>query len=242
MAIVCFPTEGNIGAAADTQDGRAFTELRWLQAIGHLRPRKIIIEGCQYTSSAGLVATYTAGVAIINGTRVELTTTEEITMTASETNLVFLELAYTDGLVTGAELVEHPTTVQPPDTDNSILLTELVCDAGAITANSDRRDLEGQILHGNVSGSEPSPLVECGFRPEFVQWWGLSTSGSGVLHAAGAGTREGDDDGYSWRDLDGTAGAGLTIATSHILWQNFQVQIHTTLETPCQVMYYIRGY
>ncbi len=177
MATIIFPTENDVGAVT-TNDGRAFTEAKTSAILGASHPATRVLSGFELSSTSTLDVTITAGVAVINGYRIEVTASTTHTVSAStNSQVLFLKLNdKVDGLIESASFVvgNHNTTL-----DNAVPL--LFIDAtSSVTNTYDVRDLLGgyKILTGDTSalqrdnGSHIRLRVRCGFRPDRVWYVG----------------------------------------------------------------------
>ena len=245
MATIIFPTENDVGAVT-TNDGRAFTEAKTSAILGASHPSTRVLSGFELSSTSTLDVTITAGVAVINGYRIEVTASTTHTVSAStNSQVLFLKLDdKVDGLIESASFVvgTHNTTL-----DNAVALI-FVDATSSITGTHDVRDLLGgyKVFSGDLSGIQRDNgnhmrlRARCGFRPDRVWYYGINV-GKGVM------VRDYDERGVivdSWgppvgKDSDGTDDGSPVGSTDFNEW-DVDMDINLNSDTTITTGIYIR--
>lgn len=139
--------------------GKYATESNLAKFLKSVIARNSVISGFTVPASdADLTISVAAGEALIEGYIVTIDTATNVTVTASATNHVYLQLTR-DGSqnVTGAQFVVNTTGIAPSD---SVKLFTCVASASAITSTTDARplsifDAAGGHKHSGAAGDAP---------------------------------------------------------------------------------------
>lgn len=139
-----FPTANDV--ASTTGDGKLVKETVLITLLDLMNAGKDwIVTGFDYASAAGLVATFNAGTAIIKGYYFSRVGTFTATLTASQTNHIYLTYAVDGDNNITSWGIEVNTSGTPPST-NYVKLEELVTNGSTVTGNTDQRELiPGQV-------------------------------------------------------------------------------------------------
>lgn len=139
MAKHIFPSENAIGSlfSSPTRDARERAMAEWMKVLSACKLDAFVYSGFTISDpNSGLVATVAAGVACINGYRIENDASENIinladTRPADAPNFIWATLDKDgNGLVTGYTLVSNTTGTPPTD---SVLLGFAVTSGGQVT-------------------------------------------------------------------------------------------------------------
>lgn len=172
-----FPTELNVGADVGSLESRALTETKWVEIFGSADFAPCyVVSGLDYDSASGLVATFNAGKAMIEGRLVEITEAITLTLPASSTRRVFLQLT-----VDASGKVDAVTLTDTEEADTkpaiSVWLATLTTDATTVTSSTDDRQVGYMHCQGKHYGDISA--IYCGFRPRKVYTWGDSDTQPG---------------------------------------------------------------
>jgi hypothetical protein len=182
------PTENDVGDGGYA--GRAITELKWREIFGPHTTTNIGVWACgmnyvrtgfTYVSATGFVCTFAAGTAVIEGYTINIDNTDTVTLGASATYNVFLQLTDdTNTKIDGYQLTSQLSTVATVP-EYSVLLAEVVCGTATVTGTpTDMRPYNPFYYAGSYTGtgaSSGSPhMIYLGFRPSWLQVWTVSTA------------------------------------------------------------------
>jgi len=146
-----FPTANDI--ASTTNDGKLGKETTFVSLFDAMNDGKDwIISGFDYASASGLTATFNGGFALIKGYWFRRVGTFEATLTASQTNHVWLTYTVDGDNNIDAWGLEVNITGTPPASTNYVKLAELTTDGSTVTSDVDSRDL--------TAGNVPSSLYD----------------------------------------------------------------------------------
>lgn len=168
-----FPTENDVNGGT-TGAGRVGSEYRraTLQdALGMQVNR--VYSGFTLPSSGALASSVAAGEAIIDGYLIKGSASISVTFTASVTNYTFIQLVYSGGIVTTAQLVTQ-TSITPPA--NSVFLGAVVTGGSTISSASDYRP-QGLSMYGRCNGGGSGNTIS-----------DYGSTGWTLAHASGGGT------------------------------------------------------
>ena len=244
MALVCFPTEANVGAAADTQDARAYTEARAVD-IAKTHCHSKVLSGFDKFGEVGLEFRFTPGVIVLNGYRIEGddASHEAFTLPASTTGTIYLNLTRTTGLVTSAAFSVTAAT----DPLDGIPVRNFTTDGSSITADSDRRDLLGCLASG-VSLAQATTL-EIGFHPRTVHLSGIGTvdpnspGANDAYGAVGYENRENNGGLVKWQQLANVTSIIPVTSLGMITWGAYTIAINAGLQGDSNTYnYMVTGY
>jgi hypothetical protein len=185
MANLIWPTENDVNGGT-TYDGRAITEVGWQNLFwigkttgaGGTRQGmnqfglNYVRDGLTYSSASGLDATFTAGECVISGYYCDLDS-GIVTLPASSTSYVFMQLTTSGGKVTGAALYDQlssVTTVPPL----SVLLAEVVTGTATVSSTNDMRGFSPNHKLVSLASGLGNYNLMLGFEPSLV--WGLNTA------------------------------------------------------------------
>ena len=166
MATIIFPSENDVGIAAD--DGRVATEAR-LQAVFRALAGAVdgVIAGMAPTAGAGLNLTVATGTAIVNGRWVSEDAALTHLLPASSTRWVFLKVTTTSGLATGTTTVDLGSAA-PPDNEH-VLIAKVITGATTISTIEDQREFVTRVIGGSYTGDATSNrVITVGFLPKLA--------------------------------------------------------------------------
>ena len=179
MADLAWPTENDVDGGT-TYDGQAITELSWQKLFwigktdgsGTIRQGEThwglnyVRDGLDYASAAALVATFNSGDCCINGYYLDVDS-KTVTLPASSTSYVFLQLTTSGGKVTGASLYDQLSSVTTVPT-LSVLLAEVVTGTATVTSTSDMRAVSPHSKVVSLASGLGNYDLMLGFEPSMV--------------------------------------------------------------------------
>lgn len=145
MADLIFPSANDIGG------GRLISEVNFAKVMAALTDGNFVVDGFTFPSSNGTLTLATStGIALIDGRFIEVNTPNSITVAASSTLYLFLEITV-DGLnnATAYQYITSPL-ITPPNA-RSVLLAKLITGISSITNIYDQRKI------GNMSMESYTP-------------------------------------------------------------------------------------
>lgn len=216
MAKNIFPSENSIGTllGADTRQARERQMVLWQKQRAVSPLERFVYSGYAISAGAGLSVSVAAGVALLDGYRVENTAAETLSgLTASRAiampNFIWLQLDFDgDDLVTDYTLVAN-TTGTPPI--NSLLLGVAATDGSAVISVLSSYS-SPRVVGGSYTGDdEDDRIFFLGFKPKRVTVWGIYKTVLGVDFGAIANSIPEDGD-LGWNSEAGTI-TGVGAAT-----------------------------
>ena len=168
MAIEVFPTANDIGGSGT---GRTATEENMVQTLDRYGTQSSILSGMGLPASAvDLDLEIAAGRAWIDGYLVRLNSTETVTITASSTVYLWLQLTGAGDsppVVTATAWVETATLTNP---GNAALVGKITTSGSAITATDDepRREGAGYVVGTYTGNASSTQTIDLGATPRAV--------------------------------------------------------------------------
>jgi len=168
MAIEVFPTANDIGGSGT---GRTGTEENMVQTLDRYSTQSSILSGMTLPASAvDLDLEVAAGRAWIDGYLVRFPAAETVTITASSTVYLWIQLTGAGDsppAVTATAWVETATLTNP---GNAALVGEITTSGSAITGTDDemRREGAGYIIGTYEGNGNPNQDIDLGATPRAV--------------------------------------------------------------------------
>lgn len=159
-----YPTEGDVGGGGK---GNVATEANVTTVTKSLLNRSAVISGLTPSVSSGLVLSIASGEAFISGFYVNEDAARTVTLAASSTRAVYMQLTKdSGGKVTGIQLVDQAeATAAPAD---SVLLARATTSASAITTLIDAREGAGSSTGIYTGDGTASKAIALGRPPLMV--------------------------------------------------------------------------
>lgn len=151
-----YPSANDI--AETEKEGRYATEQSHTELMELWLANHIVSGFLLPASDPDLTITIPAGTCVIDGRRVVVSSTTDITLTDAATNHIWVQLSFDgDGNVDGVDIVAN-TSGTPPA--NSIKIGEAVAAGAAITGTTDLRNVGAAIADGAVWGTALQVLLD----------------------------------------------------------------------------------
>jgi hypothetical protein len=177
MSLNVYPTETPVGQlqSVDCNYVREYQMAAYMDRMHQSPLRSFLVSGYTLVPGTGLQVLIDAGIAIIEGRRVDEDAGGSVSgLTASNTNYIWLTLNFTGSLVTSATYSANITGTPPA---HSVLIGLVYTGPATIISCANSAWDPGACYSGTYVGNGSSQLIVLGFHAKSVQVTGAPSSG-----------------------------------------------------------------